>query len=146
MRRAGQVRRRGADAIPPDTVMNAPAADMERFVDQDSEGQPERAAGRAQVRKLIEARIDLLPDAFRTVFMLRAVQELTVEETAAALGMPEAAVRTRFFRACSLMREGLSRDLDLACEEVFAFDGERCDRIVAGVIARINAGGPDPLN
>jgi RNA polymerase sigma-70 factor, ECF subfamily len=139
------VRRRGEDAIPLDTVMTAPAADMETFVDQDSNGQSERAAGRAEVRKLIEARIDLLPDAFRAVFMLRAVQELTVEETAAALGMSEAAVRNRSFRACSLMREGLSRDLDLACEEVFAFDGERCDRIVAGVMARINAGGPDPL-
>ena len=110
-------------------------------MDQDPNGRPERAAERVQVRKLIEARIDLLPDAFRTVFMLRAVQELTVEETAAVLSIPETTVRTRFFRARSLMREGLSRDLDFAYADAFAFAGERCDRIVAGVMARIDADG-----
>ena len=137
----GRLRRRGADVIPLDTVMDAGGAQTEAFMDENSDGQPERAAERAQVRKLIEARIDMLPDVFRPVFMLRAVQEFTVEETAAALGIPEATVRTRFFRARSLMREGLSLDLDLAYEDVFAFDGERCDRIVAGVLARINEGG-----
>lgn len=136
----GRLRRRGADVIPLETITDAGAAHVETFMEQDSRAQPERAAERAQVRKLIEARIDMLPDAFRTVFTLRAVQEFTVEETAAALGIPEATVRTRFFRARSLMREGLSRDLDLAYEEVFAFDGERCDRIVAGVMAKLNEG------
>jgi RNA polymerase sigma-70 factor (ECF subfamily) len=135
----GRLRRRGADVIPLDAAMDAPAATMETFMDQDPDSRPDGAAERAQVRKLIEARIDLLPDAFRTVFMLRGVQEYTVEETAAALDIPEATVRTRFFRARSLMREGLSRDLDEAYAEAFAFAGERCDRIVAGVLARINA-------
>jgi RNA polymerase sigma-70 factor (ECF subfamily) len=135
----GRLRRRGADVIPLDAAMDAPAATMETFMDQDPDSRPDGAAERAQVRKLIEARIDLLPDAFRTVFMLRGVQEYTVEETAAALDIPEATVRTRFFRARSLMREGLSRDLDEAYVEAFAFAGERCDRIVAGVLARINA-------
>lgn len=137
----GRLRRRGADVIPLDTVTDAGTAQMETFMDQDPNVQPDRAVERAEVRKLIEARIDMLPDAFRPVFMLRAVQEFTVEETAAALGIPEATVRTRFFRARSLMREGLSRDLDLAYEEVFAFAGERCDRIVARVMARLNEGG-----
>jgi RNA polymerase sigma-70 factor (ECF subfamily) len=133
----GRLRRRGADVIPLDTVTDAGAAQVEAFMDQNPNGRPERVAERAQVRKLIEARIDMLPDAFRTVFMLRGVQEFTVEETAAALDIPEATVRTRFFRARSLMREGLSRDLDLAYEEAFAFAGERCDRIVARVMARL---------
>ena len=75
----------------------------------------------------------------RTVFMLRAVQELNVSETAAMLALPEATVRTRFFRARSLLREGLSRDLDLALGEAFSFDGARCDRIVAQVLARLTA-------
>ena len=60
---------------------------------------PERAAQRAEARRLLEAKIDQLPDAFRTVFVLRAVEEMTVEEAAVALGIPEATVRTRFFRA-----------------------------------------------
>ena len=89
---------------------------------------------RADVRRLMEARIDTLPDAFRSVFMLRAVEELSVEEVAAALDIPEATVRSRFFRARSLLREGLSRDIDLAIGDAFAFAGERCDRIVSNVL------------
>ena len=42
---------------------------------------------------------DALPEAYRVVFILRALEEFSVEETAGALGIPEATVRTRFFRA-----------------------------------------------
>lgn len=91
---------------------------------------------RAEIRRLMEARIDLLPDAFRSVFVLRAVEELSVEEVAQALDIPEATVRTRFFRARGLLREGLSRDVDMAIGDAFSFDGQRCDRIVAAVLAR----------
>jgi len=91
-----------------------------------------------ELRVLMEKRIDTLPDAFRTVFMLRAVEELSVEETAAALEIPEATVRTRFFRARSLLREGLSRDVDFAIGDAFSFAGARCDRIVANVLARVH--------
>ena len=99
--------------------------------------QPEESARRAETRRLLEAKIDELPDAFRAVFVLRAVEELSVEETAAALGIPEATVRTRFFRAKSLMREALSKEIDLAHGDAFAFAGARCDRIVANVLARL---------
>ena len=92
---------------------------------------------RAELRRLIEPRIDRLPEAFRTVFVLRAVEELSVEEVATALELPEATVRTRFFRACSLLRESLSRDMDVAMGDAFSFDGARCDRIVAGVLASL---------
>jgi RNA polymerase sigma-70 factor (ECF subfamily) len=98
---------------------------------------PEGSAQRAEMRRLLEKRIDSLPDAYRPVFMLRAVEELSVEETAAVLQIPPATVRTRFFRARSLLREALAADVDLAYEDAFGFAGERCDRIVANVIARI---------
>ena len=96
---------------------------------------------RAQMRQLLEARIDLLPEVFRTVFMLRAVEEMSVEEVSEALGIPEATVRTRFFRARGLLREGLASQADIALGDAFAFDGARCDRIVAGVLARGGAEG-----
>ncbi|MBS0307352.1 MAG: RNA polymerase sigma factor [Proteobacteria bacterium] len=99
--------------------------------------QPEQAALRAEARRLLERKIDDLPDNFRTVFMLRALEELTVDETAQCLGIPEATVRTRFFRARGLLRESLSREIDHAFDEAFSFDGARCDRIVAGVLQRI---------
>jgi RNA polymerase sigma-70 factor (ECF subfamily) len=95
---------------------------------------PERAALRAQTRRLVEAKIDGLPESFRTVFMLRALEELSVEETSEALGIPEATVRSRYFRARSMLREALASEIDMAFEETFAFDGERCDRIVNNVL------------
>jgi RNA polymerase sigma-70 factor (ECF subfamily) len=97
---------------------------------------PDTAASRIEVRKLLESRIDRLPDAFRTVFILRALEEQSVEETALCLGIPEATVRTRFFRARAMLRETVSRDIDVAVEEAFSFDGARCDRIVAAVLER----------
>jgi len=104
---------------------------------EQSTEQPERAAMRAQARRLLETQIDRLPEAFRSVFVLRALEEMSVEETAACLGIPEATVRTRFFRARGLLREALSREIDMAYEEAFAFAGARCDRIVAGVLNRV---------
>jgi len=110
--------------------------DGETAMDEHHE-QPEQALLRSEARRLIEQKIDDLPDSFRTVFVLRALEEMTVEETAACLDIPEATVRTRYFRARGLLREALSRELDVALEDAFAFDGARCDRIVANVLQRL---------
>jgi RNA polymerase sigma-70 factor (ECF subfamily) len=99
---------------------------------------PDDALMRTQLRRLIERKLDALPESFRVVFVMRCVEELSVEETAQCLGIPEATVRTRHFRARSLLRESLARDLDLAERDVFSFDGARCDRIVATVLARLD--------
>lgn len=98
---------------------------------------PESAASNSELRQLLESHIDRLPDLYREVFVLRGVEELTVEETAEALDIPEATVRTRFFRARHLLSEGLAKDIDLAFGDAFSFAGDRCDRIVAGVLARL---------
>jgi RNA polymerase sigma-70 factor (ECF subfamily) len=95
---------------------------------------PERSAMRAETRRIVERRIDALPEVFRTVFVLRVVEEMTVEETAEALGVPEATVRTRLFRARSLLRESLAREVDLAVEDAFGFAGLRCERITEAVV------------
>jgi RNA polymerase sigma-70 factor (ECF subfamily) len=101
-------------------------------------GRPDAQAMRAETRRLLERSIDALPVAFRTVFLLRAVEEMTVEETAAALEIPPATVRTRYFRARSLLRESLAGEIDFATADAFAFDGPRCDRIVERVLARLD--------
>lgn len=142
----GRLRRKGGQVIPLDAAV---AVDLDQSpqsvsIDQNPNGQPEQSAMRAQLRRIIEARIDTLPDAFRTVFMLRAVEEMSVEEVAEALDIPEATVRSRFFRARGLLREGLSRDVDFAIEDAFSFAGARCDRIVRLVINRIFPGGNGP--
>ena len=103
---------------------------------------PEQAFARAEMRALIERKLDALPEDFRTVFVLRAVEELSVEETAACLGIAEATVRSRHFRARSLLRESLAREIDIAERDLFDFGGAHCDRIVAAVSARLDAADP----
>jgi RNA polymerase sigma-70 factor (ECF subfamily) len=112
--------------------------DVEEGIDQ-NEG-PQRMAERSEMRELLERKIDALPDGYRAVFVLRALEELSVEETAAALDIPAATVRSRFFRARSQLRESLSREIDLAFGDAFGFDGARCDRIVARVLGAIATG------
>jgi RNA polymerase sigma-70 factor, ECF subfamily len=134
-------RSRGAEVIQLNGETQEDREAVEENVNQTLPEQPEHAARRAQTRRLLEAKIDELPDAFRTVFVLRALEELSVEEAAVALGIPEATVRSRFFRARGLLREALSKEIDLAYGDAFAFAGARCDRIVAGVLAKLGEGG-----
>lgn len=101
---------------------------------------PDRALDRAQLRAVLERKLDELPEAFRTVFVLRCVEELSVEETAQCLAIPEATVRSRQFRARGLLREALASELDLAERDVFSFGGDHCDRVVAAVLAKLRAG------
>ena len=124
----------------PDSV--EPAAQESTPMDERSTS-PEDQASRAELRAVLERRIGELPVAFRTVFMMRELEEMTVEETAECLGIPEATVRTRLFRARALLRESLAREIDMATGDAFAFAGERCDRIVAAVLKRV-AGGSSP--
>ena len=111
--------------------------------DERSESPP-GATLRAEIRRALEHRIDELPTAFRTVFVMREVEDMTVDETAECLSIPAATVRTRLFRARAMLREALARDMDMATVDVFSFAGERCDRIVAGVLARALAPSSPP--
>lgn len=103
---------------------------------------PETLAMRNDLRRLIEHAIDDLPDNYRHVFMLRAVEGLSVDETAASLGISEANTKVRLLRARSRLRESLGQRLGPLLENVFAFDGQRCDRIVARVCARLGLPAP----
>jgi RNA polymerase sigma-70 factor (ECF subfamily) len=128
-------RRRNARAAMVKSIEDDPDA-VERSPIDDSSG-PESEAQRGEMRRLLEARIDALPEAYRAVFVLRALEDLTVEETADALGIPEATVRTRYFRARGLLRSHMAGDVDTALAGAFAFAGLRCDRIVREVSATL---------
>jgi len=136
----GRMRRstRRQNVIP----MNPSPAEGEiEAVPSDEVGSPDAAADRAQMRAVLERRIDALPESFRAVFVLRSVEELSVEETAECLGIPAETVRSRHFRARSLLRETLAREIDIAERNVWEFAGERCDRIVARVLSRLTESG-----
>ena len=112
--------------------------DLPADLPDDKAESPPDAALRGEVRRMLERHIDHLPMAMRTVLVMRDVEDMSVQETADSLGIPAATVRTRLFRARALLREMLARDADTATMDVFGFDGARCDRLVAGVIARIH--------
>jgi RNA polymerase sigma-70 factor (ECF subfamily) len=137
----GRMRRHARrENVVPMVSSNTADIDIEAMHPSDSEP-PDSAVARAEMRALIERKLDELPESFRTVFILRTVEELSVEETAQCLDIAEATVRSRHFRARSLLREALARDIDLASGEIFGFAGARCDRIVANVMARIDKHG-----
>jgi RNA polymerase sigma-70 factor (ECF subfamily) len=104
---------------------------------------PSTATLRAEMRRILEHTIDDLPVTFRTVFVMRDVEEMSVQDVADCLSIPSATVRTRLFRARALLREALARDLDTATRGLFEFAGARCDRIVAGVRARLRGSASD---
>ncbi len=136
-----RVARRSADVIPLDTTGEGvePFA-AEANMQQPESERPESVAERGELRRILEERIDGLPEAFRSVFVLRAVQDMSVDEVAACLGLPEATVRTRHFRARAMLRDALAREIDLAVADAFSFAGARCDRISARVLARLDGG------
>jgi RNA polymerase sigma-70 factor (ECF subfamily) len=94
---------------------------------------PDRATFAKELGQLFERRLDELPDGLRSVLLLRDVLELDTRETADCLGITEEAVRVRLHRA----RQALADLVDAGLAEAWRFDGERCDRIVAAVLAAI---------
>jgi len=113
------------------------AALPEVEVRDDKTESPSTAVLRTEMRRILERRIDELPVTYRTVFVMREIEDMSVEETAQCLDIPSSTVRTRLFRARALLRASVSRDVDMATGDVFAFLGARCDRIVANVLARL---------
>lgn len=105
---------------------------------------PEAGAARAEIRALVEAAIDELPASFRLVFVLRAIEEFSIEDTARCLGVPPQTVKSRFHRAKRQIRQTLDGRLDAALRDSFPFAGRRCDRTVERVLARIER--PPPKN
>jgi RNA polymerase sigma-70 factor (ECF subfamily) len=129
--------------VVPFSAQDEQAEPARRDVAADSGSSPEESTLRAEMRALLERKIDELPIGFRTVFIMRELEEMSVEDTAAALSIPDATVRTRLFRAKALLRESLAREIDVATPDAFAFAGERCDRIVAAVLRRVSGIIPD---
>ena len=97
---------------------------------------PDAEIARKQMRGILEEAIGRLPADFRTVFVLREIEELNVEETAEALGLKPATVKTRHLRARRRLQEMLEPDVKTALAGSFPFAGADCERITENVIAR----------
>lgn len=98
---------------------------------------PEADAARAQIRRILERAVDALPEAFRLVFILREVEELSVEETASHLNLKVETVKTRLHRARRRLRDALDAQLADVMVGAYPFLGARCDRITEAVLRRL---------
>jgi RNA polymerase sigma-70 factor, ECF subfamily len=94
-----------------------------------------------ELRSVLEDAVDALPPAFRTVFVLRAVEEMSTVEVAAALGIPEDTVKTRLHRARGLLQKSITARIDATAREAYVFQRPRCNRVVEQVLLRIRARG-----
>ncbi len=92
---------------------------------------PEQEISARQALARIERAVDTLSAPLREVFMLRDIEARPVDEVATMLGLSEENVRVRSHRARTELRRAVENtDVTAA----FSFDGERCDRIVRGVL------------
>ena len=105
---------------------------------------PAAMVARDQIRKLVERAIDDLPEPFRIVFVMREIEQCTVEETAASLDLRAETVKTRLHRARRLLRTALQDSLSATLTDAFPFLGPRCDRMTEAVLQRLDTPTPFP--
>jgi RNA polymerase sigma-70 factor (ECF subfamily) len=99
---------------------------------------PDATVAREQLRLLIERAVADLPDGFRSVFVLREIEGLSVEETAAALAIPEATVKTRLHRARAKLQQALAPEVKSALSGSFPFAGADCAALTERVLALLD--------
>jgi RNA polymerase sigma-70 factor (ECF subfamily) len=109
---------------------------MDRFASLTPD--PEQQTSNQELRRLLEAAVENLPAPYRTVFMLRDVEEMNTSDAAYALDISEENVKVRLHRARALLRKSLFAHAGKERREVMHFDAVRCDRVVKNVFARIS--------
>ena len=113
-----------------------PEAQIIRFPLNPSDD-PERTMAQRQILGLVERATDSLPDVYRTVFVARVIEGLSIEETADLLGIRAQTVKTRLHRARSLVRKALDDEIGPVLLDAFPFAGRRCQRLTEAVMKRL---------
>jgi RNA polymerase sigma-70 factor (ECF subfamily) len=98
---------------------------------------PEQSASTGQLREFLEEAVLNLPESYRTVIMLRDIEELSTAETAEALDLTEDNVKVRLHRGHGMIRNWLFERIGSGAKEAFPFMGARCDRVVEKVFDRL---------
>lgn len=127
-----RVRRQGRYETFDDELSN-----VEPFMPPNPSDNPEQQAFAGELRGLLEWAIDTLPNGMREVFVLREVEGLSTAEVAECLNVSEDVVKTRLSRGRATLRRLLIERTGAKAPEAFRFYRPRCDRVVAGVLARI---------
>lgn len=98
-------------------------------------GKPDAELARGQIRAALEAAIEQLSAEFRTTFVLREIEGMSVEETAALLDISPATVKTRCLRARRRLQQLLAPELRSALTGSFPFAGADCRALTERVLA-----------
>ena len=117
-------------------AMPEPQAEIIQFPLNPSDD-PERTMAQRQILKLVEQATDSLPDVYRTVFVARVIEGLSIEETADLLGVRPETVKTRLHRARALVRKALDDQIGPVLLDAFPFAGRRCERLTSAVMRRL---------
>lgn len=133
----GRLRKRRRAIMVPLPDDRQPAAQVIPFPGSASMDDPERNMAQRQILHFVELATDGLPDAYRTVFMARAIEGLSVEETADLLRIKPETVKTRLHRARKLLRERLDEQIGPVLLDAFPFAGRRCERVTETVMKRL---------
>ncbi len=108
-----------------------------QFPNNDSNTDPERNMAQRQILQIVEKATDALPDVYRTVFIARVIEGLSIDETAEMLGIRPETVKTRLHRARTLVRKQLDEQIGPMMLEAFPFAGRRCERLTNTVVKRL---------
>ncbi|RWC50019.1 MAG: RNA polymerase sigma factor [Mesorhizobium sp.] len=128
----GRLRKRRKTVALPEN----PQAEIIRFPLNPSDD-PERTMAQRQILQLVERATDSLPDVYRTVFVARVIEGLSIEETADLLGVRPQTVKTRLHRARALVRKALDDQIGPVLLDAFPFAGRRCERLTSAVMRRL---------
>ena len=136
-------RRRGREVQIDDTqdLATEPAGEHMMAFNAPPADSPDTQAERSQMRVLLQRAIDSLPVIYRSVFILRAVEEMSVDATASCLQLSDVVVKTRYLRARSMLRDALGAQAEPHAQQVYAFAGARCDAVVAHVLTELQRQG-----
>jgi len=133
----GRLRKRKRVAAMPEN----PEAQVIRFPlnpsDWNTGDDPERTMAQRQILGLVERATDSLPDVYRSVFVARVIEGLSIEETADLLGVRPETVKTRLHRARALVRKALDDEIGPVLLDAFPFAGRRCERLTQAVMKRL---------
>lgn len=111
-------------------------------IEKKPQARPDDLLENHQLKAALNESIDLIPQNFRTVFVLRSIEQLSVRETATILGIKEITVKTRYFRAKRLLRKHIQAHLESARSSVYEFGGHHCDMILLNVLSHIHSHSP----
>jgi len=115
-----KLRKRKSDRTVP---LDEPVDTGEEMVNREIavwEDNPEERYSQSEIQQILDEAVEDLKPDFRTVFVLRDIEELSTEETAEALNISVPAVKSRLLRARLALREKLTRKFKRKGEDVFA--------------------------